>query len=158
MQYKEYLTLATKICTRYNRHKDDDCVSDVFNALVKANTAWDGRGDQHSYVTYMGKLAARRYLFKLKKNKDVRLTGSEFIINKPIRNMLTRELLSTIFDNLNGKEKECVYLKFVDNMSMNDIGTKLGCTKQNVSLIINKAIDKIKTQFGEEYAEYLEMV
>lgn len=165
MLYQEYLKLATKISTKYQRNKDDECIADVFNALVKAFNGWDGRGDKMQYTVYMGKLAARRYIYKQRSVKKLmNIDDVDIIIKTPstLKNMITREFLDDtskmLSSVLSAKELECFNMRVKEGMTMQEIGEKFSCTKQNISLIIQNVTEKLKTHLGDKYNEYLELV
>lgn len=152
MQYKEYLKFATKIAYQYKRHLDEDCISDIFNALVLANNKWDGRGEKNLYMAQQGKYAAMRYLDKLK--NQVKMVDIYNILQpssdlNPVHEAIRNESIEKLSSILNDNEYKCITMRFLDNMKLQEIGDILGCTRENVRLIINKAINKTKASFGE---------
>lgn len=155
---KEYLLDARRIIVNQGHGfllKDEDAVADVAHRIMLADATWDGRSSKTTWRYNQAKYAILKIMTKRKKAKKILSIDRDFGQKSSLHNILPDN--KTYFsDNiyhslceqaekvLNGRQLECFKMYYVDGLTMEDIGKKIGCTKQNASLHINKGIKKLK--------------
>lgn len=161
----EYLTGASKLLSLYgyNCHKkDEDAISFVASYMMKADQTWDGHSSSRDTWRFN---QARFAIMKLKtkyRNRKKLVSLNTVINHKGNRDVILsdviedrnnyetienfNEIMYRAKQNLSSKQFECLSLHYVDGMTLDKIGDKLGITKQAVSLHIIKAVQKLKNE------------
>jgi RNA polymerase sigma factor (sigma-70 family) len=63
--------------------------------------------------------------------------------------LLTRQYIEKIFENLTGRQKEAVYLYYMEELSYDEICRLLGMNYQSVRNLIHRALVKLREKLGD---------
>ena len=172
---EEYLLGAKKILNIYGypcHKKDDDAISFVAYYMMKADQTWDGvssskttwRFNQARYAILKLRAKYRKQKKHISLNKVIsEKAGRSIILSDVIADQKTKakdsfelaEVMNLIEQKLSDRQKECVLMYYVDGLNLEEVGKKLGITKQAVSLNIKKSIEKIKNECQSEDYNYV---
>lgn len=161
----EYLLGAQKILNLYgyNCHKnDEDAISFVASCMMKADQTWDGKSSSRDTWRFN---QARYAIMKLKTKhqKRKKLTSLDRVIGKKegrhlklsdiivhqekpdITNSL-KDVIDKAKNVLSAVQFKCVNMYYIQQKTMEEIGSELGITKQAVSLSIKRAIQILQDE------------
>ena len=62
---------------------------------------------------------------------------------------LTEKYIEKVFENLTGRQKEAVYLYYIEELSYDEICQLLGMNYQSVRNLIHRALTKLREKLGE---------
>jgi RNA polymerase sigma factor (sigma-70 family) len=162
----EYLNGAKKILSIYGyKHhiKDDDAISFVAYYMMKADNTWDGKSSSRNTWRFN---QARYAILKLKNKHRKQKEKKEISLYTPIGKDSNSMLCDTIADNrthneydfneviktaerkLSSTQFKCLKMYFCENMNMEEVGNKLGITKQAVSLNIQQAKKALRREYS----------
>jgi RNA polymerase sigma factor (sigma-70 family) len=161
----EYLLGASKLLALYgyNCHKrDEDAISFVATCMMQADETWDGKSssrdtwrfNQAKFAIMKLKTRHRKQRKFVSLNKVVHTAEDgrkvflqDFIEDKksyPANNIV--DIMAQAEKYLSPQQFECLQLYYYDNMTMQDIGDKIGITKAMVSLHIKRAVQILKNE------------
>ena len=167
MTVNEYLELAQKLISSYGASqliKDDDAVSYVATALMKADDEFDGRGNVYGYRSACARFAIGRWIIKQKRDRKTRAISIESK-NSNSRDTIGQcieddrypheEEIGEILDCIRGLELDEKYKTyfmeyFVDGLSYRDIGKKYDISHEWVRVCVNKVLTQIKERLDVE--------
>lgn len=140
--------------------KDEDAMSFMVEALIRGTMRWepDGGRTLRSYLNQCGRWAIPRWILNKKqadKRKNLSLDMEMDDDGNNMHNFVADPFavgnVEEIIDKpyLNDTQKECLRLRFVNNMTFRDIGTALNKTGQRIKQIVNKAIEKLRNEHIE---------
>lgn len=66
----------------------------------------------------------------------------------------TKEVFSKVMYCLNERQKKAIYLRYFEQLKMDEISEKLQCSEENVRVIIHRAIKKMKRYAQEHGIEW----
>jgi len=155
---KEYLLDARRIIANQGYGfllKDEDAVADVAHRIMLADQTWNGESSKTTWRYNQAKYAILRIMTKRNKARKILSLDRDFNQDHSLKHIIAdnkKDVPSGIYDSLcehahkilNGRQLECFQLYYIDGLTMEDIGKKLGCTRQNASLHIQKGIKKLK--------------
>lgn len=142
--------------------KDEDAMSFMVEALIRGTMRWkpdmnNGR-TLRSYLNQCGRWAIPRWILNKKqadKNKNLSLDMEMDEDGNNMHNFVADSFavgnIEDMIDKpyLNDTQKECLRLRFVNNMTFREIGTALNKTGQRIEQIVNKAIEKLRDEHIE---------
>jgi RNA polymerase sigma factor (sigma-70 family) len=159
----EYWTQARKIISNHNCNfllKDDDAVSYVAHRMMVADQTWNGKSSRRTWRYDRAHYAILRLLYNRKKNKQYHIKSLDWELNDQESSFINlledkRDLTNKIAEDFNhicdyaknvlsGRQLECFQMYYQDGMTLEDIGRKLGTTRQNISLHVQKGTAKLK--------------
>jgi len=62
---------------------------------------------------------------------------------------LRKKYIEKIFENLTGRQKEAVYLYYIEELSYEEVGQLLGMNYQSVRNIVHRALVRLREKLGE---------
>ena len=161
LKLDEYLKGAQKILSIYGYKchiNDDDAISFVAYYMMKADQTWDGKSSSRDTWRFN---QAKYAILKLKTAHRKRKARREISLFMPIGKMGDRdiflcntiedkkstnhiqksfeEVLNVAKNKLTETQFKCISMYYCENTTMQDVGNKLGITKQMVSLHIKNA-------------------
>jgi RNA polymerase sigma factor (sigma-70 family) len=161
----EYLTGAQKLIHLYGytcHRTDEDAISSVASAMMKADQTWDGRSSRNTWRFNQAVFEIMKLKTKHRKRKKivsldkvVSMDGArkevylrDIIADKSDNNVIEsfREVMEWAKNNLSQRQFDCLRLYYCEDLTLEVIGSQLGITKQAVSLSIKKGIDIIKDE------------
>jgi RNA polymerase sigma factor (sigma-70 family) len=134
---------------------------DYFDALLEsviaADIHWNGMGTLHGYrkqrvIWQIGKIIRKK---KTKKNRNLSLSECKFDLyysnTQHKENFIsTQEELEVVykildtFPGFSKNSKSFLTMKYIDNMTLEEIAARYGCSKQNVNQTIDRAIQNLR--------------
>ena len=163
----EYYKIAKRVILHFaspslakSMIKDEDAMSFMVEALIRGTMRWepDGGRTLHSYLNQCGKWALPRWILNKKqadKRKNLSLDLDIDDKGKNMHNFVADPFvvgnIEDMIDKpyLNDTQKECLRLRFVNNMTFRDIGAALNKTGQRIEQIVNRAIEKLRDEHIE---------
>ena len=164
LSLKEYLTGARRIMLKQKCGylvNDEDAVSHVAYRMMLADQTWDGSSGRDTWRYNQARYAILRVITKKKKEKGRNIKSLDY--GWDMKNDDVQTLSQIIpdrdytqiyeqFDDicecankiLKGRKLQCFNLYYKDQRSMEEVGKKLGITKQAVSLHVINSIKEIK--------------
>lgn len=171
----EYLTGARKIMTAQKfgfLTNDEDAVAHVAYRMMLADQTWDGSSSRETWRYNQARYAILRVMFKKKKEhkRNVKSLDYGWDMVERQEGHRARTLADRIEDRsshedvyrqflevckcadtiLTGRPQECFDLYYRDRLNMEEIGKKLGITKQAVSLHVKRGIKEIKKWMSKQ--------
>lgn len=161
----EYLLGARKLLNLYgyNIHKnDEDAISFVASYMIKADQTWDGVSSnrdtwrfnraRYAIMKLKTKYRTRKRLVSLstvvskKGEKEIKL--SDIVESRKDRDFIVpfNDIISRAKNILTPRQFDCIFFYYSDQLKMEEIGQRLGITKQAVSLHIKNAIKVLKDE------------
>lgn len=139
---------------------DEDAVAYVANYMMRADQKYDGKtGTREGYRWRWAKYAVMNFSRTYKKkyntisidsinNNDCKMSDNLTLdkIPKNNNNLYISDIIETIreADYLTDREKSCLFGKYVDDKTLQEIGDNIGTTRERVRQVIEKAIYKIR--------------
>lgn len=132
----------------------EDCIQELFFTLWNKKENINQANSVNSYLLS----SLRRIVFrKLKKQRRINERNKEYIdnhlyeafnteqmiINFETKNEIRRQLRMA-FNNLRGRRKEVIYLKFYNGLSNSEIANVMGIEKQSVYNYVSCAIQQLQ--------------
>lgn len=160
--YDDYKTEAKKLVQKFVRKrnlaykilKDEYYLSFIVSWLMLADGTYDenhaSKAKNSTYRVYLGKCAIYSILEEIIQNQSNIYTDNfeKYERNTPylVSNENNGDFLRTCFKLkcLSKREKRILYMRFVEDKTMLEIGNKLEITKQRVEQILNYTLVKIK--------------
>ena len=157
--------MAIKLARKYSTfHEFDDLFQIAQISIVEAVRSYDSkRGASLSTHIY------NSIDFNLKKlvnkNKIYYIDKEETNTNEPFysdfsENKLNSLILSNTFedllDDLSLRQKEILFMKFIDGMSIKEISNNLNCSHQNISNIIRTIRKNLENKLEKQGLKYQE--
>lgn len=165
----EYLSIAKKTIGRFaipslakNMLNDEDAISFVAEQIMKGTIRWNPEKGRtlYSYHNMCAIWAIKRWIL----NKKVSEKHNIISLDKSLDNNDGDNLYNITEDkrvsknnntlpafdeiishgNLNEAQKQCLKMKFVDNMTYAAIGAELNKSAQRIEQIVKRAIEKLK--------------
>ena len=68
--------------------------------------------------------------------------------------LLKKKYLEKAFENLTGRQKETVYLYYIEELSYDEISLLLGMNYQSVRNIVHRALVKLREKLGERPPDF----
>ncbi len=136
-----------------------DAIQEVFLKLY-FNTNFEVKGDNLKF--YLLKAIRNQLLdvIKLKKESvDISQAGHNFSIDFTIEDKLIKEeeynqlrlIVESVLDRLTDRQKEIMYLHFIEEISYEDIAGMMNIKVQSVRNIVFKAMEKLKGLNPDEF-------
>lgn len=170
LSIEEYHTIARKIVSHYLKGSktaqimccNEDFISSLATAIMMADWKYDPnkQAGSCSIKTYRYGIAIniiKTYFKKTKVQKNNNISIDKIdSINKKSKDVggyvsvNVEELLA--YGDLSEKESSILKQHFIDNLSYVEIGKKVGCSKQNIHIIVSKALQKIREGVPYDYA------
>lgn len=144
---EEYLKTARTILTKISLdlYKDEDVVTDVATELMLADDKWDGRGSLFGYRKqrvkwYLSNLYSNRAKFKHEK-----LSEYEYA-DRNLSNVEKRDYVENLLkvSKLTQHQQDIIRLRFWQDMTFDEIGNKLGISRQAAHECFSSSLKKIK--------------
>ena len=67
---------------------------------------------------------------------------------------LQKKYIEKIFENLTGRQKEAVYLYYIEELSYDEISQMLGMNYQSVRNIVHRALVRLREKLGDKPPEF----
>ena len=67
---------------------------------------------------------------------------------------LQKKYIEKIFENLTGRQKEAVYLYYIEELSYDEISQLLGMNYQSVRNIVHRALVRLREKLGDKPPEF----
>jgi len=155
---QEYLLDAKRIIINQGCSfllKDEDAIADVAHRIMIADQTWNGESSKTTWRYNQAKYAILKIITKRKKAKKILSIDRDFDTRNSLKDIIPDNKTNSfhsIYNSLceyaekvlNNHQFECFKLYYVDGLTMEDVGKRLGCTKQYASLHIKKGIKKLK--------------
>lgn len=137
----------------YYMNMNDDLVNEGILGLIRAAETFD-KNQNVKFLTY-AKFWVFDYISKYV-NKNNRLVATEHIdeIAEPIEiehNLIIDIMnnnLSSHLDKLNSKEREIIEGKYLNDISLTEMGRRYNISKQRVSQIEKRALEKLRKELA----------
>ena len=68
---------------------------------------------------------------------------------------LRKKYIEKIFENLTGRQKEAVYLYYIEELSYDEVGQLLGMNYQSVRNIVHQALKRLREKLGDKPPAFL---
>lgn len=166
MQYNEigtvkslkfYLESAERAIVRWGLPymiNDEDCISDVAYALMRADINFNGTGSEYGYRGYCAKMAILTLIKNRKPNmRSLDYSTGDYNLYDLIDGKDTAQLRTDLLDLLNNcselaeREKEVLKHYYFGNLSMEAIAQELGySSRQMVHYIIKQGLNKLRKE------------
>lgn len=158
--------MAIKLARKYSTYNEfDDLFQIAQISIVEAVRSYDSKRGA-SLSTHIYNSIDFNIKKLINKNKIYYIDNEESNINEPYysdfsENKLNSLILSNTFedllDDLSMRQKEILFMKFIDELSIKEISDKLNCSHQNISNIIKtirkNLVNKLEKQ-GLKYQEF----
>jgi RNA polymerase sigma factor (sigma-70 family) len=160
---KQYLRDARNFLRKYCniRSKDSDAIAYVAYYGMMADKRYDPEksADRDAYRNLNYKFAVKNIKSEYVKYKDCLIKSLDFELSEntnlynfleakssDVKSIIDREYIDYLLNNssLSDRDQEMIRMYFFDNATMSEIATKYNISKNRVSVIINKSLDKIK--------------
>lgn len=148
---------AIKVFGNRRMLKDEDAISHVAYSMMHADEKYDGKtGSREGYRWECARFAVLTIVSKKPKIKTVSIDttnddGKSFssVLTKDKRaknNVLCADIIGHIenTDCITPREKQCVLDKYINDLTLEEIGTKIGTTRERARQVIDEALTKIR--------------
>lgn len=133
------------------RTEIDDFVQEVFTKLYQKISKFKQNKKFFPWFYSLVRNCCYDFLRKIKKHKlDSDLIIQNYTSNPYENDIETINTVRQIILELPVKEREVIFLKYYQELSIEEISQILNCSTRNVYNIINKAIAKLKEKLGED--------
>jgi RNA polymerase sigma factor (sigma-70 family) len=168
LEMNDYLLGARKMLNKYGfscHRNDDDAISYVASAMIKADNTWDGHSSSRDTWRFNQAWYAISHL-KAKHRRQKKVISLSTVIRhndgknvclgdiiedkKEHKHFDLSPIISIAQETLTPRQFDCVKRYYLEEMTMEDIGKELGITKQAVSLSIEKAINRLREMIRHE--------
>ena len=142
-----------------DRHVAEDLTSDIFMKAFAARRTFTWRT---SFSAWVYRIAANRVVdhYRAKKNDQpldeeaenkamVRFEGDVTFDRDALR-----RLLETLLDKLSERERHAVTLRFYAERSFEEVAQALGCTQNNATVIVHRALKKCQKLAPESLSSF----
>ena len=101
----------------------------------------------------------------INKNKIYYINNEETNINEPycsdfsdhkLNSLILSDTFNDLIDDLSSRQKEILFMKFVDGLSIKEISDNLECSHQNVSNIIKTIRKNLENKLEKQGLKYQE--
>ncbi|MFN4245844.1 MAG: RNA polymerase sigma factor [Brevinematia bacterium] len=123
-----------------------DFVQEVFIKLYKHINKFNPNKKFFPWFYSIIRNQAYSFIKKVKRQKDSDLEIREYTTNPYEFSIETINLVREIISELPEKEREILFLRYYQELSVDEISEILNCSKRNIYYIIDKAIEKIKRE------------
>jgi RNA polymerase sigma factor (sigma-70 family) len=161
--YKRYINTLFSYGCKFTSDKElvKDCIHDVFINLLEMEN-FSTVLNPKSYVLR----AFRNKLFdELSKSIPCSIDDMPFSFSQSVteenefltedRNRNLKLYIQKIFENLTDRQREVVYLHYIEEMDYEDISRFLGITYQRVRNITSEALAHLRQKFGNAPPDFL---
>ncbi len=155
--FDAYAPLIYKYALRLCHDPDeaDDIVGDVFSQLTTQLAA--GKGPKQNLRSYLYQMAYHRVIDYSRKDRhfvDIETTplpDSEFSVQEEHeKQAIQASLLKAINTELTGDQKHVILLRFIEDFSIQETADIIGKDVNNVKVIQNRAIGKLRQALSPE--------
>jgi RNA polymerase sigma factor (sigma-70 family) len=139
-----------------DRETVKDCIHDVFVKLYEKEDILSIRNLKYYLLRMLrnhiaDRLAGMQNWNELDENGfSLVHPSSEDCCIADEKSMQMKHYMEKVFDNLTGKQKEAVYLHFIEELDYEDIGQLLGMNRQSVKNLIHRAMLRLRERMGHK--------
>lgn len=148
---------AIKVFGNRRMLRDEDAISHVAYSMMHADEKYDGvTGSKEGYRWECARFAVLSIVSKKPKMKTVSLNktndeGASLCATLtrdeiPKKNIVHVDIVGHIesADYISSRDKQCLLDKYVNDLTLEEIGVKIGTTRERARQIIDEAIVKIR--------------
>jgi len=139
-----------------------DCIHDVFVKLYEKEDISHIRDMKF----FLLRSLKNRLLDELTRVRPVNINEATFSYLQEVPNedqlmevnetvQLRKKYIEKIFENLTGRQKEAVYLFYIEELSYDEISQMLGMNSQSVRNLINRALVRLREKLGDQPPSFL---
>ncbi|WP_372367576.1 RNA polymerase sigma factor [Candidatus Uabimicrobium sp. HlEnr_7] len=153
---EHYRPIMYRIVFAITRSQDDteDIIQETFVIMLEKIEQWHGK-NFHAWVLRIAKNLSIDHLRK-KRVKLKNLPRHYYLLQSlsSQKDVLIEkeqiDILHSIIDSLPPKQKQILYLKHFQKMSIRDIAVETGCAEGTVKATLFQTLKKLKNQFKEQ--------
>lgn len=150
-KYNHYKKMIFNICYAYTRNHSDaeDIFQDVFMRFYDLNKAFSSNEHEKNYLIRMTINYCKDFLRKKKRQRVV--SDDNLIQLIPSKNDVEIEKANPLImiEDLRDTYKDVIVLKYIENMSNQEISSVLNISEVNVRKRLERAIRKLKEKWEE---------
>jgi len=159
--YKHYVRhIMTFFSTRLrNKELCEELTSQTFEKALKGldNFQWQGvsfsawlyRIAHNTLVDYYRKNNKRNKTINMAENIDLEDKNSLSVVEE-VEIAFEQEYLKKLLEELSGREKEIIYMKFYDGYTNRIIAELMSLSETNVGTIVYRAIRKLRSMYSQK--------
>ncbi|MDR1668136.1 MAG: sigma-70 family RNA polymerase sigma factor [Bacteroidales bacterium] len=139
-----------------DRETIKDCIHDVFVKLYEKEEIISIRNLKYYLLRMLrnrisDKLTEMQRWHELDENGFSLLqpSGEDCYIEDE-KTVQMKQYMEKLFEHLTGKQKEAVYLHFMEKMDYDDIGQLLGMNHQSVKNLVHRALLRLRERMGDK--------
>ena len=161
--YKEQAASLYSYGCKFTSDKDlvKDCIHDVFVKLYEK----DDFGSIYNLKFYLLRSFKNRLVDELSKASPVYIDEPSFSYINEIssedkyiaedKSKQMKVYVEKIFENLTNRQKEAIYLYYIEELSYNEISNILGMNYQSVRNTVHRALSRLREQLGDMPPSFL---
>lgn len=147
-KYNHYKKMVFNICYAYTRNHQDaeDTFQDVFMKFYDIKKRFTSSDHERNYLIRITINLCKDFLRKKKKQNTI--ISDELVHHTPSPELKGNNPLDML-EELNENYRDILVLKYIENMSNQDISNILNISESNVRKRLERAIKKLKIKWEE---------